>query len=455
MAIYHFHAQIIGRSDNRSAVAAAAYRSGERLYDKEKCRSFQWSRDDVQHVEVMLPEGAPETLRDRETLWNEVHRLEKRKDAQLAREIDLALPRELNDDARLDLLRSYVQDKFVDEGMVADIAIHNDDESHNPHAHIMLTLRQAGEWGFKSTKTRWWNSKSTLEDWRAEWSVYANKALEQGGHSERIDHRTLEEQGIDREATIHEGPAAREIAGKSLFAPSSRRKEIVGWQRKGRVVDYTHIDQGRSRVAYNRSLSLRQAERFQRSQANKVLKDPSLDYAPANTPAFRENAAKLAEASKVAFGKRAAYENAQERMIAAKQELRDFEKYTRKLPPYMRKRYMGWLVIKWQRLRKLARYLVEHETRAYVAETRVTHLQSERQDLVRAETRRRQANDKLRQTYIAKVHQNARSNPDALWRSRLSFEEMQQIKSSLQGLWEHDRQMQVRQRRLERIPDED
>lgn len=200
---------------------------------------------------------------DRAELWNTVEAIEKRKDAQLARELNIALPRELKPDQRLRLIRTYVREQFVALRMVADLAIHDDGTNHNPHAHVMLPLRQVTAWGFRSVKTREWNSREMLKHWREQWAVYANDALARAGHDIRIDHRTLKIQGINREPTIHEGPKARELAAKNYTAPKSRVRYRQGWRHRAWYRDYRLTDGGYSRVAYNRQIKL-QNMRLQR-----------------------------------------------------------------------------------------------------------------------------------------------------------------------------------------------
>ena len=198
---------MIGRSAGQSAVAAAAYRSGEKLRDEERDVMQDYSRKQgIDYCEIMLPDGAPERLADRETLWNEVERSETRINSQLAREFNVALPRELTAEQQTALLRGYVQQEFVDRGMIADLAMHELD-SHNPHAHVMLTTREVDSEGF-TVKNRDWNRTDMLEGWRVAWQEHANAALEDAGSAERIDHRTLEAQGIDREPGAHLGKAA-------------------------------------------------------------------------------------------------------------------------------------------------------------------------------------------------------------------------------------------------------
>lgn len=255
MAIYHLRLKVVARAlgraarpggaTRRSVVAAAAYRSGERLYDRSQERWFEFDKPDVVHKEILAPPGSPDWVFDREALWNQVERAEKRCDAQLAREVEITLPRELSREQHVALVREFVQEQFVSQGMVADIGIHCPDAAdgkEQPHAHVLLTLRRLDEGsptGFASTKERDWNErpevfqavaearkrfnntglpedKAALEEaekqrnvnvWRAEWAAYANRALEAAGTAARIDHRTLEAQGIFRAPQPHLGVA--------------------------------------------------------------------------------------------------------------------------------------------------------------------------------------------------------------------------------------------------------
>ncbi len=243
MAIYHLRLKVISRSlgqtgggGRKSVVAAAAYRSGQRLYDDSQGRWFQYDKPDVVHTEILAPEGSPAWVFDRQTLWNMVERAEKRKDAQLTREVEITLPRELTPEQRIDLVRRFVSEQFVARGMVADIGIHVPeaaDGREQPHCHCLLTLRRldtSTPTGFAAKKEIDWNEpeeisrlvaearkqfnrtgsdedKATLDAaesqrnvmvWRRTWSEYANRALEDAGSTARIDHRTLEAQGIFR-----------------------------------------------------------------------------------------------------------------------------------------------------------------------------------------------------------------------------------------------------------------
>jgi Ti-type conjugative transfer relaxase TraA len=210
MAIYHFSAKVISRANGSSAVAAAAYRSASRLEDERLGRGHDFSnKAGVVHSEITAPEGSPERWKDRETLWNEVELGEKRKDAQLAREIEFSIPREMNQAQGVELARDFVQTEFVDRGMVADLNVHWDvgpDGLAKPHAHVMLSMREAGPDGF-GKKVREWNSTELLEGWRERWAGHVNARLAELGIDAQVDHRTLEAQGINLEPQHKIGPA--------------------------------------------------------------------------------------------------------------------------------------------------------------------------------------------------------------------------------------------------------
>ena len=202
MAIYHFSGTIISRSQGRSAVACAAYRSAEKLVDDRYKKTHDYThKQDVAFTEILLPENAPSSMQDREKLWNAVEAIEKRKDAQLAREFNFALPCELTLEQNIALARDFVTQAFVSQGMVADLCIHNDktdDGQLQTHAHAMLTLRKVTLDGF-GQKERAWNAKENLLVWREIWACLANQHLSLHGHNLKIDHRTLRAQGIDLE----------------------------------------------------------------------------------------------------------------------------------------------------------------------------------------------------------------------------------------------------------------
>ena len=205
MAIYHCSVKVISRSDGRSVTGAAAYRSGSAIADERTGVTHDYTRKTgVDHVELLLPVNAPDWAHDRSRLWNAVEKIERRKDSQLAREVEVSIPRELRRDQMLALVRDFAHDQFVSRGMIADVAFHHLD-GDNPHAHILLTMRDIHPDGF-GKKNRDWNSRDLLQAWRIEWERHANAALERNGFDQRIDHRTLAAQGIDRTPQIHLGP---------------------------------------------------------------------------------------------------------------------------------------------------------------------------------------------------------------------------------------------------------
>jgi Ti-type conjugative transfer relaxase TraA len=210
MAIYHFSAKVISRANGSSAIASAAYRSASQLHDQRLGRDHDFSnKAGVVHSEILLPEGAPEHLSDRATLWNAVEAGEKRKDAQLAREVEFAIPRELDQSQGVSLARDFVEKQFVERGMVADLNVYwdrSEDGQPKPHAHVMLSMREVGAQGF-GQKVRDWNSTALLKDWREAWETYVNARLAELDIDARIDHRTLEAQGIDLEPQHKIGPA--------------------------------------------------------------------------------------------------------------------------------------------------------------------------------------------------------------------------------------------------------
>ncbi|WP_316171418.1 MULTISPECIES: Ti-type conjugative transfer relaxase TraA [unclassified Bradyrhizobium] len=224
MAIYHLHVKVIGRKSGSSAVASAAYRSGLRLRDERLDRSHDFSgKRGVVHSEVMLPENAPEAWSDRERLWNDVEAFEIRKDAQIAREVEFALPREMSEAQGIELARDFARAEFVDRGMIADLNVHWDraeDGMPKPHAHVMLTMRAVDENGF-GQKVRDWNRTEMVERWRERWAEIANERLAELDIDARIDHRSLEAQGIALEPQSQIGAPAKRIEDRGIEGESS------------------------------------------------------------------------------------------------------------------------------------------------------------------------------------------------------------------------------------------
>ena len=243
IAIYHCSIKIVSRGKGKSAVAAAAYRSGEKLTNEWDGLTHDYTKKGgVVHSEILLPAHAPPAFSDRSTLWNSVELSEKSNNAQLAREVEIALPVELSREEQTRLVREYCSSQFVSKGMIADFNLH-DTGGGNPHAHILLTMRpmdEKGAWLPKSKKeyvldengekirlpsgrykTRKvdlvdWNNRENAEVWRRAWADLANEFLERNDCPERIDHRSYERQGIDQLPTVHVGVSATQMEKKGI-----------------------------------------------------------------------------------------------------------------------------------------------------------------------------------------------------------------------------------------------
>ena len=243
MAIFHLAIQVIKRSKGKSAVASSAYRSGTKMTNEYDGEIHDYTRKGGIHSSaILLPPHAPKEYADRSTLWNAVEKIEKQHNAQLAREIEVSIPKEIPSDLWQRMMIDFCNSNFVKQGMIADLSIHNKDPN-NPHCHIMLTMRpidKNGKWLAKSRKVydldsngqriklasgNWkshkedttdWNSQDNAELWRANWSEHCNLYLENLGHTERIDHRSYERQGIDQIPQIHLGVSASQMEQKGI-----------------------------------------------------------------------------------------------------------------------------------------------------------------------------------------------------------------------------------------------
>ena len=239
MAIYHFSVQVIGRTAGRSAVAAAAYRSASRLRDDRLGLDQDFShKRGVVHSEVMLPENAPEEWRDRERLWNDVEACEVRKDAQLCREVEFAIPREMTQAEGVELARDFVAQEFVDRGMIADVNVHWDigeDGMPKPHAHVMLTMRSVDDNGF-GQKVRDWNRTEMIERWRERWADHVNERLTELDIDARIDHRSLEAQGIGLEPQTKIGAPAQRIEAAGIAADRAEDHRRIARENGARII---------------------------------------------------------------------------------------------------------------------------------------------------------------------------------------------------------------------------
>ncbi|MEY0159423.1 MobQ family relaxase [Providencia manganoxydans] len=186
MALMHMQFKILKRSEGKSAVYLTAYNNRLRARDERTGELYNYTKkEDLYYSEVMLPNNAPERFRDAVTLWQNIEQVESRKDAQLARYFIVALQNELTLEQNKKLLKRYIKKNFTDKGMIADIAIH--DDKNNPHAHIMLTMREVNSAGF-GNKVREWNNPKLVEIWRKKWSYEVNKTFQDLNIKKGISH---------------------------------------------------------------------------------------------------------------------------------------------------------------------------------------------------------------------------------------------------------------------------
>ena len=261
IALFHFHVTQIKRSAGQSAVAAAAYRSGEKLHSEYYGEDSDYTRKGgVICSEILLPPQAPPSFSDRETLWNAVEKVERGKRAQLAYSFDIALQNEFSMQENIELARHFLLEQCVSRGMVADYAIHQPDKKdggiQNPHFHVMCPIRPIepdGKWGnkqrreyvldeqgerirdeagnyvFNAVPTTDWGKPETLEFWREQWAQLCNTRFAEKGLDCRIDHRSYERQGVEQIPTQHEGPTVRAMEAKGI---RTNKGDLNRWIRK-------------------------------------------------------------------------------------------------------------------------------------------------------------------------------------------------------------------------------
>ena len=259
--MFHFHVTQIKRSAGQSAVAAAAYRSGEKLHSEYYGEDSDYIRKGgVICSEILLPPQAPPSFSDRETLWNEVEKAERGKKAQLAYSFDIALQNEFSMQENIDLARQFLLEQFVSRGMVVDFSIHAPDKEDggisNPHFHVMCPIRpiepdgrwgnkqrreyvldengerirdEAGNYVFNAVPTTDWGNPEMLEAWRQAWADLCNAKFAEKGLDCRIDHRSYERQGVEQIPTQHEGPTVRAMEDKGVHTDKG---DLNRWIRK-------------------------------------------------------------------------------------------------------------------------------------------------------------------------------------------------------------------------------
>lgn len=280
MAIFHMSFSNISAGKGRSAIAGASYRSGEKLFDQKEGRSYFYARSVMPESFILTPKNAPEWASDREKLWNEVERKDRRADSRYAKEFNVALPVELSEDEQKELLTKYVQENFVDEGMVADVAIHRDNLD-NPHAHVMLTNRPFnpdGTWGLKSKRENildengnktytgnsrfprsrkvWlvdWDKKEKITEWRHNWAASVNQVLEQKNIPDWISEKSFIEQGIDDTPTQHEGINSKRHERKEFNqqVKNYRKAKASYKNNQEKVINRGHLDSLSKHFSFN------------------------------------------------------------------------------------------------------------------------------------------------------------------------------------------------------------
>ena len=280
MAIFHMSFSNISAGKGRSAIASAAYRSGEKLFDQKEGRSYFYARSVMPESFILTPKNAPEWASDREKLWNEVERKDRRANSRYAKEFNVALPVELSESEQKELLTKYVQENFVDQGMVADVAIHRD-HPDNPHAHVMLTNRPFnpdGTWGLKSKRENildengnktytgnsrfprsrkvWlvdWDKKEKINQWRHNWAVSVNQVLEQKNIPDRISEKSFIEQGIDDTPMQHEGINSKRYERKEFNqrVKNYRKAKASYKNNQEKVINRGHLDSLSKHFSFN------------------------------------------------------------------------------------------------------------------------------------------------------------------------------------------------------------
>ena len=291
MADYHCHFQIIGRAAGHSAtgassyrsgsvVAGVAYRSGEKIVNEYDGVTHDYTRKQgVVYSEIILPDNAKKEFYDRSTLWNAVEKKNNRCNSQLAREADISLQREFTLEENIEVVRKYITKNFTDKGVCADFSIHDKGDG-NPHVHIMLTMNDVSEKGFGKRRSEeqgqgYFKREERLMEWRKSWADISNEKFKEKGLDIRIDHRTLEEQGLEREPTIHVGHSPER---------AKRNAEIIKRNEKYKpaaVVEYMQEIQDAHDIVVNQvqafSENRREADKLNRDIDNIIERKTGID----------------------------------------------------------------------------------------------------------------------------------------------------------------------------------
>lgn len=239
MALYHCSVRLCSRGNGRSAAGTCAYILGSKIKDSYTGKVYDYSRrEDVSYRDVLLPSAAPVSFLNPQVLMDAANQAERRSDARMGRVIDIALPRELDAELWVKLIREYAQSNFTSNGHVVVAAMHTGEPKpgdktrtgNNPHAHLLVLTRPLDERGFQPTKckSRWMNSVDALISWRKSWADLLNRALERYGYLDRrVSHESLASQGIDRAPTIHMGPKASALQRKGIRTKREERYQEI------------------------------------------------------------------------------------------------------------------------------------------------------------------------------------------------------------------------------------
>ena len=315
MAIYHLSVKTIGRSAGRTATAAAAYRAAAEITDERTGEVHDYRRKrDVESAVLILPEGAPQWASDRAALWNAAEQSETRKNSTVAREFEIALPSELSAEERQTLAHAFAREIVARHGCAADVAIHapgREGDHRNHHAHILCTTRRLTPDGF-GEKCRELDDRKTkaVDGWRERFAVLQNEHLERAGVAERVDHRSLKEQGIERAPTRHLGPAA------------------TGYERRTGEPSRKRLDF--EREAAERLVLAKEAGELERQsqQAERSILDLSGDLHAAKAERDRQPTADLLQAAAAGVADFRAKFEAMQQIEAGKQQAREaFERF--------------------------------------------------------------------------------------------------------------------------------
>ena len=302
MAIYRNEFSVIKRSAGKRIVATAAYRAAERLHDDKYESDHDYrNKAGVLHSEIMVPKNAPDRLKDRATLWNEVEQVEKRKDAQLGRECLVALPHELTDDQRRELVRGYVQSQFVDKGMIADVAIHapgREGDERNHHAHILLTMRDVDGDGFGKKNTDW-NQREFLAHSREMWAEHTNQALERAQCPERVDHRSV---AVQRQEQLERGQEAEQSGDQKAAREAKVRATQLDYEPQPQLGQHQFQTARRLSAMGQEIQSDKMREQWDSKQEHRSIMDGARDLAASLRAGFEQVREKVQRTVKVSFG---------------------------------------------------------------------------------------------------------------------------------------------------------